>query len=251
MFDLTGHVALVTGGNTGLGLGMARGLVKAGAEVAIWARNEDQNRRACEELEALGGKAQSFVCDVLDSAAVVSAMAATLDAFGRVDSCFANVGGSGVRGPFLEIPPQGWEATMALNFHSVITTFQAVTHHFVTRGGGGRLVATSSTAALLGIPGGGYSASKAAVSGLVRSLAIELAPAGITVNAILPGYIETEMSLDTPQAFRDACHRRTPSGMIGTLEDMEGIAVYLASSASRLMNGQSIVLDGGHSIFPM
>ncbi len=187
-----------------------------------------------------------------DPKAVDRTMTATLDQFGRLDSCFANAGGSGVRGPLLNLPPEAWQQTMDLNFHSVVSTFRVSARQFVTQGSGGRLIVTSSIAALLGIPGGGgYSASKAAVAGLVRALAIELAPAGITTNAILPGYIETEMSLDTPQAFRDAPLRRTASGTIGTAADLEGVAVFLASAESRLMTGQSLVLDGGHSIYPM
>ena len=253
MFDLSQHVAIVTGGSTGLGLGMARGLAKSGASVAIWARNVERTEAACQELAALGdGTAQGFACDVTDPASVDAAMAATLAAFGKVDSCFANAGGAGVRGPLLALQPDDWRQTMELNYHSVISTFRAASRHMAERGQGGRLIASSSIAALMGIPGGaGYSSSKAAVTGLVRALAIELAPAGITVNAILPGYIATEMSLDTPQAFRDAVARRAASGQIGTLEDMEGIAVYLASRQSRLMTGQSIVLDGGHTIHPM
>jgi NAD(P)-dependent dehydrogenase (short-subunit alcohol dehydrogenase family) len=250
LFDLFGHVALVTGGNTGLGLGMARGLVRAGASVAIWGRNADRNAKACAELEALGGQAAGLICDVTDPDSIAAAMAQTLDRFGRLDSCFANAGGSGVRGPSLELPADAWRETMELNFTSVVCTFQAAAKAMLGQGRG-RLVATSSIAALLGVPGGGYSASKAAVSGVVRSLAVELATAGITVNAILPGYIETTMSLDTPQAFRDACLRRTPSGKLGTIDDMAGIAVFLASAESQLLTGQSIVLDGGQSIFPM
>jgi NAD(P)-dependent dehydrogenase (short-subunit alcohol dehydrogenase family) len=250
MFDLTGHVALVTGGNTGLGLGMARGLARAGAKVAIWGRNADRNAEACAALHGEGGETAGFVCDVTDPASIAAAMAQTLERFGRLDSCFANAGGSGVRGPSLELSADAWRQTMDLNFTSVVCTFQAAAKAMLKQGRG-RLIATSSVAALLGVPGGGYSASKAAVSGLVRSLAVELAPAGITVNAILPGYIETAMSLETPQAFRDACLRRTPSGKIGTIDDMMGIAVFLAAAESQLLTGQSIVLDGGQSIFPM
>ncbi len=249
LFDLSGHVALVTGGNAGLGLGMARGLAKAGADIAIWGRKADRNAAAVAELEALGAKAAGFVCDVTDEAQIAEAMAATLERFGRVDSCFANAGGSGPRGPSLKLPLDDWRATMELNITSVIATFQAAGKVMVKQGSG-RLIVTSSVAAVIGLPGGGYSATKAAVSGLIRTLAIELAPKGITANAILPGYIETEMSLDTPQAFRDACYRRAASGKVGTLEDMEGIAVYLASPQSRFLTGQSIVIDGGHSIFP-
>jgi NAD(P)-dependent dehydrogenase (short-subunit alcohol dehydrogenase family) len=107
-------------------------------------------------------------------------------------------------------------------------------------------------AALLGLPNSaGYCLTKAAVTGLVRSLAIELGRSGIQVNAILPGFIETEMSLNTPKAFQDGCRRRAASGKIGQLSDMEGIAVYLASKQSNFMTGQALVLDGGHSIFPL
>lgn len=251
MFDLKGHVAVVTGGNAGLGLGIARGLAKAGASLAIWGRNAERNAGAEAELRTLGADVAAFACDVTDAAAVDSAMAATLDRFGRLDSCFANAGGSGVRGSFLGLEPQAWLDTMNLNFHSVINTLRAAGEHMTDAGHGGRLVVTSSVASLIGLPSGGYSASKAAVNGLVRQLAIELGGAQITVNAILPGYIETEMSLDTPAAFRAAPLRRTVSGRIGTVEDMEAIAVYLASPGSRLMTGQCLVLDGGYTIFPM
>lgn len=251
MFDLKGHVALVTGGNMGLGLGMARGLARAGANIAIWGRNEQRNAASAEELRQLGVDVESFACDVTDPAAVDTAMDATLARFGKVDSCFANAGGSGVRGSLLSQSPDDWRSTMELNFHSVINTFRASAGAMVAAKTPGRLVVTSSVASLIGIPGSGYSASKAAVNGLVRQLAIELGGAQITVNAILPGYIETEMSLDTPAAFREAPLRRTVSGKIGTLEDMEAIAVYLASPGSRFMTGQCLVLDGGYTIFPM
>ena len=251
LFDLQGHVALVTGGNTGLGLGMARGLAKAGADIAIWGRNVDRNASAVDELVNLGAKADGFICDVTDPDAIKAAMLATVKTFGRLDSCFANAGGSGVRKPFVDHTPADWASTVDLNFNSVTATMQEATRQFLAQGEGGKLIVSSSIAALMGIPGGGYSATKAAVSGLVRSLAIELAPAGIQANAILPGFIETEMSTKTPQAFQDACMRRTASGKLGTLEDMEGVAVFLASKQSDLVTGHSLVIDGGQSIFPM
>ena len=248
MFDLTGHVAVVTGGNRGLGLAMARGLLEGGAKVAIWSRDPVRNAAAVAQL---GEGAAGFTCDVTDEASVKGAMAETLAHFGRVDSMFANAGGSGVQKPFTALTAEDWNATFAINVGSVVTTFQEAVRHFKARGGGGKLVVTSSIAAVLGLPFGGYSASKAAVSGLVRTLAVELGRFGITANAILPGYIPTEMSLDTPQAFRDAALRRSPAGAVGQPEDMAGIAVFLAARESSLINGQSIVIDGGHSIFPM
>jgi NAD(P)-dependent dehydrogenase (short-subunit alcohol dehydrogenase family) len=145
-----------------------------------------------------------------------------------------------------------WASTTALNVGSVITTFQIAIQHWLERKAPGKLIVTSSIAGLMGIPqSSGYSMTKAAVQGLIRSLAIEYGRAGIQANAILPGFIETEMSLDTPQYFQDGCKRRAASGEIGQLEDMEGIAVYLASRESRFLTGQCIVLDGGHTIFPL
>lgn len=250
LFDLTGHVALVTGGNAGLGLGMARGLAKAGAKVAIWGRSQDRNRGVAEELRALGAEAEGFACDVTDPAAVEDATSATIERFGRIDSCFANAGGSGVRKTFIDTTPEDWDAALDLNLKSVVYCCRSAARQMIAQGSGGKLVITSSIAALLGLPGGPYSATKAAVTGLARSLGVELATAGIQCNAILPGFIETEMSRNTPQAFQDACLRRTPSGKLGTLEDMEGIAVFLASKRSDLVSGQTIVIDGGQSVFP-
>lgn len=252
MFDLTDKVALVTGGNGGLGLAFGRGLVKSGAKVAIWGRNQSKNAEAVDELRAMGGDVEAFACDVTDEAQIQAAFDATLNRFSKVDSCFANAGGGGYRGMSHLTSRDAWLQTVDLNLMSVIQSWKPVTEHLIARGAGGRLVVTSSAAAIAGMAGAaGYSATKAAVCGLVRALAIELGQAGIRVNAVLPGFIETEMSLNTPKEFQDACKRRSAIGRIGTLADMEGIAVYLASDASDFMTGQSIVLDGGHLIHPM
>lgn len=252
MFDLSGHVALVTGGNGGLGLAMAKGLAKAGARIAIWGRNPDKNAAALAALEALGGEAAVFTCDVTNSAAAADAFAATLEKFGKVDSVFANAGGSGARGPYHKLGDDDWRASVDLNLTSVHATFRPAITHWLERKAPGKLIVTSSIAGLIGIPmAAPYSATKAAVQGLVRALAIEYGRAGIQANAILPGFIETEMSLDTPKQFQDGARRRTASGEIGQLEDMEGIAVFLASPESRFMTGQCLVLDGGHTIFPV
>ena len=252
IFDLEGHVALVTGGNGGLGLAMAKGLVKSGAKIAVWGRNAEKNAQAVADLEALGGTAAAFVCDVTDAQSSADAFAATIAHFGKIDSCFANAGGSGVRGSFHKLSAADWASTIDLNLQSVINTFQLAVQHWLERSTPGKLIVTSSIAGIIGIPGGtGYSTTKAAVQGLVRALAIEYGRAGIQANAILPGFVETEMSLDTPQHFQDACKRRAASGEIGKLEDMEGIAVYLASRESKFMTGQCLIIDGGHTIFPM
>ncbi len=252
MFDLSGKVALVTGGNGGLGLAFAKGLVKAGASVAIWGRNENKNQAAITELRDMGGDVEAFVCDVTDEAQIATAFAATIERFGKVDSCFANAGGGGFRGASHKTSREDWLKTVDLNLMSVVQTFAPVTEHLLSRKAPGRLIVTSSVAALVGTGGAaGYSTTKAAVIGLVQALAVELGTAGIRANAILPGFIETEMSLDTSQAFQDAARRRSAIGRIGTLEDMEGTAVFLAADESDFMTGRCMILDGGHTIHPM
>ncbi len=252
MFDLTGTVALVTGGNGGLGLAFGRGLVKAGAKVAIWGRNADKNEAAAEELRALGGDVQAWVCDVTQEAEVKARFNDTLERFGHIDSVFANAGGGGFRGASHKTSREDWLGTVDLNLMSVVHTFSAATDHMLARKRGGRLIVTSSVASLVGTGGAaGYSTTKAAVVGLVQALAVELGTAGIRANAILPGFIETEMSLDTSQAFQDAARRRSAIGRIGTLEDMEGPAVFLASKESDFMTGRCLILDGGHTIHPL
>lgn len=252
IFDLDGHVALITGGNGGLGLAMAKGLVKAGAQIAIWGRNADKNAAAVNALAAIGGVAKDFTCDVTDRTSSADAFAATIDHFGRIDSCFANAGGSGARGPFHTLTADDWSGANGLNVDSVVATFQLAIGHWLETKRPGKLIVTSSIAAMIGLPmAAPYCTTKAAVEGLVRALAIEYGRAGIQANAILPGFIETELSLATPQYFQDAVRRRVASGSIGQLEDMEGVAVFLASPESRFMTGQSLILDGGHTIFPL
>ncbi len=252
MFDLTGHVAIVTGGNGGLGLAFGRGLVKSGAKVAVWGRNKDKNQTAIDDLRALGGDVEAFACDVTNEDQIASAFKSTIDRFGPVDSCFANAGGGGFRGMSHMTKREDWLSTIDLNLMSVVHTWAPVTEHMLERGKGGRLIVTSSVAALVGTGGAaGYSTTKAAVRGLVQALALELGRGGIRVNAILPGFIETEMSLNTSQAFQESARRRSAIGRIGELEDMEGIAVFLASKHSDFITGQSIIMDGGHTIHPM
>ncbi len=252
LFSLKGKVALVTGGNGGIGLAYARGLVKAGAKVAIWGRNTTKNEVAIKELTEMGGDVAAFVCDVTDSEKVDTAFAETMAHFGQVDICFANAGGGGPRGMLHQIEDAAWQGVLDLNLNSVVYTYRKVITQLLERKAAGKLIVTSSVAGLIGTGfAAGYSTTKSAVIGLTRALAVELGRNNIQVNAILPGYVETEMSLNTSDAFKAAVVRRSVSGKIGTLADMEGIAVYLASSASNFMTGQSVILDGGHMVHPM
>lgn len=258
-FDLTGKVAVVTGGNGGIGLGMVRTLVQCGANVAIWGRNEEKNAKAQADAAALGGgRVEAFACDVKDDAAIERAMADTLSKFGRVDGLFANAGvsSSGARKGFLERTREEWRDLFAANLDGVVKCFQEAGRHMVERAGagdaGGRLVVTSSVASIEGAAfNEHYGASKAAVNGLMRAIAVELARHGITVNSILPGYIATDMTerLMNNDKFVEVVGKRIPMRRFGEPEDFGGLAAYLMSDQSRYHTGQTFVIDGGYTIF--
>ena len=252
-FDLTGKVALITGGNGGIGLAFAQAVAEAGADVAIWGTSADKNAVALARLAATGRRVQAFVCDVGDEAAVDARFADTLAAFGRVDACFANAGvGAGQNKSFMDMSAQEWRRVMRVNLDGVFYTLRAASRHMVQRGGGGSLVATASLAAIMGSARAEhYGATKGAVVSMIRGLAVELARHGIRANAILPGWIATEM---TTQLFADPRFSgnvlpRVPMRRWGASDDFGGIAVYLMSAASSFHTGDSIVIDGGYSLF--
>jgi NAD(P)-dependent dehydrogenase (short-subunit alcohol dehydrogenase family) len=245
--DLAGHVAVVTGGNRGLGLGLARGLVTAGATVAVWARDEDRTAEACAEL----GQAFGVRCDVSDEAQVAAAMAQTLEQLGKVDSVFANAGVSG-GAPFVDMTLAEWRRVMAVNLDGAFLTLREGARHLVERGEGGSLVAVSSVSAIHGAPRmEHYAASKTALLALVRGLAVELARHRIRCNAILPGWTDTEMIEPgkANQRWVDATIGRTPLRRWATPGDFGAIAAYLADPTLLFHTGDTVVLDGGYSIF--
>lgn len=249
-FDLTGRVAVVTGGNRGIGLGMAAGLARAGASVAIWSRNEERNAAAVDELASLGAAAAAFSCDVADRSSVEEAMASTEGRFGRVHSLFANAGVSaGVR--FEEMEPAEWEHVIDVNLHGVYHTTQVVARHMIEHGGGGSMVLVASVLAHFGMASAPhYSASKGAVLQLAKSLAARLARYGIRVNTISPGWIETEMTeeLRADERLGNMGLARTPMRRFGAPDDLGGPAVFLASDASGFMTGAELIVDGGYSV---
>jgi hypothetical protein len=254
LFDLTGRVAVITGGNGGLGLSMARGLVKAGANVAIWARNGAKNASALADLNALGGgKALAMVCDVSEDAEVKEAMATTLQAFGRVDAAFANAGISGAGTRVQDMTVEGWDRTMAVNARGPALTYKHITRHMIERAEngdpGGKLIATSSGQSIMGVnKSSDYAASKAAVNGLTRGAAFELARYQITANALLFGYYETDITAKAPPRFAEWMAQRIPLRRAGDHEGLEGLAVFFASPHSDYITGQCLPVDGGLSI---
>ena len=250
-FDLNGHVALITGGNGGIGLGMARGLAKAGAAIAVWGRNPDKNAAAEAELAALGSAVKCFAVDVTDEQQVTAAMDATLARFGRVDSCFANAG-VGKAAAFTDMTIADWNAVVDINLVGAFLSFREAARHMIARGGGGKLIGIASIGSIHGMPRQAqYSASKAGLGALVRSLAVELARHGIQANTILPGWIETDMTEGARawDKLRETVVQRTPARRWGRPEDFEGVAVYLASKASDFHTGDTLRVDGGYAIF--
>ena len=252
-FDLTGKVALVTGGNSGIGLGMARAMAEAGADIAIWGTNAEKNARAEAALKPTGRRVLTLLCDVGEEQAVERAFARTLAELGRVDGCFANAGVSG-RGQrsFMDMPAEEWRRVLRVNLDGAFYTFRAAARHLVERGDGGVLVGTASLAAIEAAPRSEhYAATKGGMVSMVRALSVELARHKVRAHAILPGWIETEMTanaIGNPK-FSGNVMPRIPMRRWGTGEDFGGIAVYLMSPASAYHTGDSFVIDGGYSLF--
>ncbi len=252
-FDLAGKVALVTGGNSGIGLGMARSLAEAGADIAIWGTSAAKNEAARVELERTGRRVLALACDVGDETAVAAAFARTVETLGRVDGCFANAGVSG-RGlsSFLDMTTEEWNRVLRVNLHGAFYTFRAAAKHMVHRGEGGVLVGTASLAAIEAAPRSEhYAASKGAMISMVRAMAVEFARHRIRAHAILPGWIETDMTANAVgnPKFHGNVMPRIPMRRWGTGSDFGGIAVYLMSDASAYHTGDSFVIDGGYSLF--
>ncbi len=254
-FDLTGRGVVVTGGNGGIGYGMARALLAAGAKVAIWGSNPDKTEQARALLATECGDARrvhGFACDVGDEAQVERSFADSVAALGRVDSCFANAGVSSKGVLLADLSLDEFRRVQRVNVEGVFLTFRAAARHMAQHGGGGSLVATASTAAVEGAARNShYGASKGAVTAMVRALAVELARHRIRVNSILPGWIETDMtqrSFQNPK-FADAVLPRVPARRWGTIDDFGGIAVYLASDASAYATGEQFLIDGGYTKF--
>ena len=252
MTDLSGHVALVTGGNGGIGLGMAMGLAEAGADVAIWGNNPTKNEAAVARLEATGRKVHLERCDVSDEAAVEAAFAATLAAMGRVDSVFANAGTSGFTPGIWELPTEEWRRVMGINLDGAFFTVRAGARHMVERSGGGAIVMTASTSTIHGAPNQPhYAASKTALLGLTRAMAVGLARHRVRVNAISPGWTDTDLTAagKLNDKFVHNTTTRTPVRRWADPDEFGRVAVYLADPSLTFHTGDTLVVDGGYTIF--
>ncbi len=255
-FNLAGKVALVTGGNRGIGLGMARALAQAGADIAIWGSNAGHNERALGELDQLGVRALAQQVDVSREDEVVAAMAETIAALGRVDTVIANAGIGGAAPSFSQMSLESWRRVTAVNLEGAFFTCREACRHMVERAksgdAGGSIAVTASLAAIEGAARNqAYAATKGGVISMMKGIAVEHARFGIRANAILPGWIATDMTVGAQgsETFTEKVISRVPIRRWGEADDFGGIAVYIASDASRYHSGDCFVIDGGYSIF--
>jgi 2-deoxy-D-gluconate 3-dehydrogenase len=250
LFDLAGKVAVVTGGNGGIGLGMARGLAEAGAAVAIVGRNEAKSDTAAAGLRQSGAKAVSIVADVTDQAAVAAMVERTLRELGRID-ILVNNAGINIRKPPHVLAPEEWDSVIKTNLTSAFLCSQAV-HPAMKAAGGGKIINIGSMMSIFGAGfAPAYAASKGGIVQFTRSCAVAWAADNIQANAVLPGWIDTDLTKRARQeidGLHDKVLARTPAARWGAIDDFAGIAVFLSSRASDFVTGTAIPVDGGFSV---
>ncbi len=250
LFNLSGKVAIVTGGNGGIGLGMARGLAKAGANIAVVGRNRDKNTAAVAEIEALGAKAMRVEADICDAESVASMADQVATGLGRIDILINNTG-TNIRKRPEDLSEDDWHQVLDTNLTSAFLCSKACYGHMKS-GGGGKILNNGSMLSLFGSPWGSvYGASKGGIMQLTRGLATAWAQDNIQVNCFLPGWIDTDLTRKARaeiDGLNERVLNRTPAGRWGTIDDMSGIAVFLASPASDFITGTAIPVDGGFSI---
>lgn len=248
---LTGKRAVVTGASRGIGRAMAAGFAAEGANVVVMARNGELLADLVAEIDGAGGHATYLVCDVTDQAQVAEVTSAVV-AGGPVDILVNNAGGNSFSAPLLSMRPTGWTKTQTLNVDSTVWMLQGILPTMVAAGGGS-VINVSSVAGLAGAPlMAHYGAAKAAVLSLTKSLALEVAYSGVRVNALVPGWIETDLTdfLRQDSGVEANLLDRVPMQRWGTVEEIAAAAVFLASDDSSFMTGQMLVVDGGLSVMP-
>jgi 2-deoxy-D-gluconate 3-dehydrogenase len=250
IFDLTGRVAVVTGGNGGIGLGMARGLAEAGAAVAIVGRNATKSNAVVAELKRRGVNAISVIADVTDKSAVARMIERTQREFGRID-ILVNNAGINVRKPPHALSLEEWDIVIKTNLTSAFLCSQAA-YPAMKAAGGGKIINIGSMMSIFGASfAPAYAASKGGIVQFTRSCAVAWAADNIQANAILPGWIDTDLT-KRARAEIDGLHDkvlgRTPAARWGAIGDFAGIAVFLSSAASDFVTGTAIPVDGGFSI---
>ena len=250
IFDLSGKVAVVTGGNGGIGFGMARGLARAGASIAVVGRNAEKSAQAVQDLHSLDFQARAFQADVTDPAAVAGMVDAVVESFGGVD-ILVNNAGINIRKRPEDLSLDEWQRVLNTNLTSAFLCSRAC-YPVLKRAGGGKILNNGSMLSIFGTPWGpAYAASKGGMVQLTKSLATAWAADNIQVNCFLPGWIDTELTRNARSevdGLHDRVLARTPAGRWGDIEDLEGLAVFFASAASNFITGVAMPVDGGFSV---
>jgi NAD(P)-dependent dehydrogenase (short-subunit alcohol dehydrogenase family) len=249
--DLTGRAVVVTGGNSGIGLALAAGVARAGADVAIWSRNAPRNAGAAAMLAVHGRRVLPISCDVGDEESVAAAMKQTVGEFGRLDCLMANAGMHSAA-PIQDMTLAEWHRVMRVNLDGAFLTTREAARVFIEQGTGGSMVVVSSTISRYGAAGqASYAASKTALLGLGRTLAVELARARVRVNILIPGWTRTPLNeaQQASERFMKATTSRTPVKRWADPEEFEAIAPFLADPTLTFHTGNEVVVDGGYTIF--
>lgn len=258
LFDCSGKVTLVTGGNGGIGLGFAMGIAGKGGDIAIWGRNEDKNRRAKQSLlDAGAGRVEAYVVDVGAEENILAGYDQLMSDFGRIDCVFANSGPPPAHDSVFDVTSTEWYRFLDVALHGAFFTLREAARHMVARAEqgepGGSLVACGSLSLFQGLPGKQYyAASKSAIAATIRCMAVEFGQYGIRANVVAPGLIITPMMGDeqTSHHIATVYGPHTPLKRVGYPEDFEGIGAYLCSDASSFMTGETITIDGGYMVRP-
>jgi NAD(P)-dependent dehydrogenase (short-subunit alcohol dehydrogenase family) len=258
LFDCTGKVALVTGGNGGIGLGFAMGIAKMGGDIAVWARNADKNADAkARLLEAGARRVETYRVDVATEQAIIDGYAQLMKDFARLDCVFANSGGAPGFNSVFDMPSDKWHEFLDVALHGAFFTLREGARLMVRRAEagepGGSLVACGSLSLFQGLPGKqNYAGAKAAIAAVIRCMAVEFGPHKIRANVVAPGLIMTPMMGGdaNEKALAGMFGPKVPIGRVGYPEDFEGIGAYLCSDASSFLTGETIRIDGGYMVRP-
>jgi 2-dehydro-3-deoxy-D-gluconate 5-dehydrogenase len=252
LFDLTGEVAVVTGGNGGIGRGIALGLAEAGAAIAVWGRNEEKNERVLSDLKAIGVPSVAMRVDLTHRGELEPALNRVESELGGISILVNNAGNVSLSGGVLFETPEDWDNVIETQLNAVFLLSKLAAKSMLSRKRG-KIINIASMYSYFGsalIPS--YSAAKGAVVQLTKSMAVEFASHNIQVNAIAPGWIETEMTAPVRtidmKSMNDEILARTPAGRWGQAEEVAGTAVYLAGRASDFVTGETIRVDGGYAI---
>lgn len=252
LFDLTGKIALITGGSRGLGLQIAEGFVEAGATVILTARKQAELEAAKAHLQSMGGRVATIACDLSDLGAIPSVVDRAIDAFGDIDILVNNAGASW-GAPMQDYPLEGWNKVMTLNITAPFVLTQEVGRRCFIPRSSGRVLNVASVAGLRGNPANSdmftiaYNSSKAAMINFTRALATEWGRYGITVNALAPGFFPSKMSAVLIDRLKDQLLPSIPLGKFGGDQDLKGPALLLVSEAGGHITGQCLAIDGGSS----